>query len=317
MNLNWIAIERAEDACQLLEDLGLQEVGAAHNEWAEGHAYACTVMPGGWLVLTGTSLKLELDELLPTLSARRQVLAGEVYETVMVSTLQAWEAGVRLWSVVHGAEAGAETFEIAGSPPEAFTEIRARQTALQAEGEGGDHLFDAPLDLGAQICGYRPGEWYAGPWTLLEPARRGSGPVLSALPTAIRAELLPALAERGWNLAPIRLASSGRTYDASRIRNGRLEARRFLWSDDRRDVDVVPSYAVVDGERPDGRVLVSGNFYRDGPSLFQQLVARVRRLGQPAVPYEEKVRQALAQARADLVDHDRFITEDAVRLLAG
>lgn len=312
IHLNWIAAERA-DTAGLLEELGLQEIGASNDEG--GAAYACTVTPNGWLVLVGGSMKLKLERLLPSLSGRQTVLGGEVSDVVMVSGLQAWRGGARLWSVTHDPDAALENLEATGEPPEALSEIEARLAARQAaEQEAVDHMFEAPLELGARICGYRPDEPQPGPWMLLAPAKPRGGPVVSSLPAAIRAELWPAVAELGWTLAPIRLASNGRLYDASRIRDGRLQALRFLWRDDRRELEIIPSYAVVDGEAPDGRVLVSGGLYRNRPTLRQRIAAWVAGLGRPPAPYEAKVSAAVAEARADLPANDRFIGEDAINL---
>jgi hypothetical protein len=290
IHLNWVAAERA-DALPLLEELGLREVGAANDEYASAYAY--TVTPQGWLVLVGASMKLKLETVLPALSAQRPILAGEVSETVMVSRLQAWGAGARLWSVLH--EAGKEDdLAVSGEPPEGLAEIHARLAAQQESGdEDVDYIFDAALELGERICGYRPDRPQPGPWIQLAPAAPGKGPVVSALPAAIRAEILPALPERGWTLAPVRLPANGRLYDASRIRDGRLQTLRYLWRDDRRDLEVVPSFAILEGESPDGRVLFSGSTYNNPPSLLKRAGSWAKALGQPAKPYEQLVRDAL------------------------
>jgi hypothetical protein len=302
IHLNWVAAERA-DALPLLEELGLREVGAWLDELSSAYAY--TVTPQGWLVLAGASMKLKLETVLPALSAQRPILAGEVSETVMVSSLQAWGAGARLWSVLH--EAGKEEdLAISGEPPAGLTEIRARLAAQQANGdEDVDYMFDAPLELGERTCGYRPDRPQPGPWIQLAPATAGTGPVVSALPAAIRAELLPALAERGWTVAPVLLPANGHLYDASRIRDGRLQALRYLWRDDRRDLEIVPSFAVLEGEAADGRVLCSAGVHRDPPTLFQRAGSWARSLGQPAKPYEQLVREAVAA-------EDPTVTESAI-----
>jgi hypothetical protein len=302
IRVNWIAAERA-DALPLLEELGLREVGAWYDELSSAYAY--TVTPEGWLVLVGASMNLKLERVLPALSAERSILAGEVCDIVMASGLQAWRSGAQLWSVWH--EAGKEDdLAVSGEPPEGLAEIHARLAAQQESGdEDVDYIFDAALELGERICGYRPDRPQPGPWVQLAPATAGKGPVVSALPAAIRAELLPALGERGWTVAPVLLPANGHLYDASRIRDGRLQALRYLWRDDRRDLAIVPSFAILEGEAAEGRVLCSAGVYRDRPNLVQRVGSWARSLGQPAKPYEQLVREAVAA-------EDPTVTESAI-----
>lgn len=297
MHLNWVAAEGA-DVAFLMESLGLREVGASND--GQETDYACVRTPQGWSVVMGRRMKLKLENLLPRLSAGREVLAGEASDIVMYSGLQAWRGGARLWSVAHDPEDGDDGLEIVGEPPADLNEIETRLAGKQAEvgQEGVDHIFDAPLELGERICGYRPDQPQPGPWILLAPASGGKGPAASALPAAIRAELLPALASLGWTAAPIRLPATGRAYDASRIRHGRLETVRFLWRDDRRHLVIVPSFAMLEGDQPDGRVIVSAGLYSDPKPLSQRIASW--RPGRPTKTYDDRVRDAVAQARADL-----------------
>lgn len=313
IHINWVAVERTDPGL-LLEALGMQEIGAAND--ARQAAYAYTMTPKGWLVLVGASMRLKFERLLAPLSAAQPILAGEVSDIVMFSRLQAWQAGGHLWSVTHDPEGGIEDLKIAGEPPGELVEIERRLAARQAEAQVAvDHMFDAPLELGELICGFRPDQPLAGPWILLAPAESRHGPVASSLPAAIRAELLPALAGLGWTVAPIRLLANGRAYDASRIRRGRLETVRFLWRDDRRDVAIIPNFAMLEGDHPDGGVVVSGGLHRRPAS---SLVQRIRswRPGRPVKTYEEKVRDAVAETRADLADFDRTI-DDAAAAVSG
>lgn len=229
----------------------------------------------------------------------------------MFSGLQAWRGGARLWSVIHGPEEGVDGLDVTGEPPKDWAKIETRLTTRQAEEKDAvDHLFDAPLELGEQICGFRPDQPYPQPWVLLAPAKLVKEPLRSSLPSAIRAELLPGLAELGWTVASIHLPSNGRAYDASRIRNGRLEAVTFLWRDDRRDLEVIPSFAMLAADRLDEPVFVSASVHRRRPSLLQRI--RSWRLGQSAKTYDEKVREAIAEARADLASIDDAIDQTAL-----
>jgi hypothetical protein len=309
MHVNWIATQAAGPG-PLLEALGLQEVGASFNAQEADFAYACTSK--GWQVIAGRAMKLELDRLAPALSGDRPVLAGEASDVVMFSRLAEWRAGARLWSVTHAPEDDVEGLAAEGALPSGWPQVEARLLARQAaEADAVDHLFDAPLELGQEICGFRPDEPEPAPWVLLARAPASADRPFSSLPAAIRAELLPELPEHGWTLAPVQCPSN----DASRIRNGRLEHLTLLWRDDRRELAVVPSFAVLESERADAAVVVSGSIYKHRPSLLQRI--RSWRPGRATKTYEEHVRTAIAAARADLPTIDDSIDTVAARYSAG
>lgn len=296
MHLNWIAVDAA-GADLMLDALGLQEVGASFDP--REAEFACARTAKGWRVVVGASMKLRLEGLLPKLARQGEVLAGEASDIVMFSRLQGWRDGARLWSVSHDPEAGADDLEIEGGAPAALSGIAARLRARQLdEAEPVDHLFDAPLELGEDICGFRPDAPPAVPWILLSSSSRPKGSPVSSLPAAIRLELLPALADLGWTVGPVECPANGRAYDARRIRNGRLEFVALLWRDDRRDLEIVPSFALLESDAPDGRVVVSGSIHRERPSLVQKIKAW--RPGQAGATYDEKVRQAVAVGLSDL-----------------
>ena len=312
IHLNWIAAKRA-DVRPWLAALGLREVAAVDDEHAKGWAY--TVSPAGWLVLASSGMKLELDKRLPALAAEGTVLAGEVSEIAMASELQAWGDGRRLWSVTRDTDRREDPLATEGEPPKALAEIEQRLAARQAaETENVDHMFDGPLELGERICGYRPDRALPGPWIRLAPIADRREPVVSALPEAIGAELLPMLVERGWTLAPVRLSANGREYAATRLRNGQLQCLRYLWRDDRQRLEVVPSFAILESDRRDARVLVAGGISRDPPTAFERLKAWGAGLGRPTKRYDVLVAEAIERARADLPNNDRFIAEDAAGL---
>lgn len=311
ININWIAAETAGSGL-MLEALGLQEVGASFDPREANFARVRT--PRGWEVVVDRSMKPKLDRA-HALSAERLVLAAEVSDVVMFSRLQAWRAGARLWSVTHDPEGGVEGLDSEGDLPRELAEIEARLSARQAEEmEPVDHLFDAPLELGREICGFRPDEPQANPWILLSPAATSKGPRSSSLPAAIRVGLVPALAELGWTVAPVQAPSNGRAYEARRVRNGRLEYVTFLWEDDRRNLEVLPSFAMLESDDPDARVVVSATIHRNRPSLAQRIGSW--RPGRPAKTYEEKVREAVAEALTDLPTIDRSI-DDTAAAVAG
>jgi len=85
----------------------------------------------------------------------------------MVSFARAQQDGRPLWSVTHDPDVNLDGVTVEGTPPPELDDILARLRA-QAEAEGDDEvdfLFDAPQDLSASICGYRPGEQAERGWT--------------------------------------------------------------------------------------------------------------------------------------------------------
>lgn len=305
INVKWLAVEGGRPL-DLMEQFGLMEVGASHAPDEAAYAYAIT--PKGWLVLVSRSMKPDFTRLLPVLSAETQVLAGETSEVVMVSTLQGWSGGAQLWTVSHDPEKGLENLDVQGEPLSALAGIATKLAADQAaDTEDVDHLFDAPLELGEQLCGYRPDAIQSGLWILLAPEpKRSLEPRASALPAAIRAELIPAMAELGWTVGPVRLSTG--TYDATLLREGRLEAIRFLWGDDRRKLVVFPGFAHAEGGTADGRVIAAASIPPRPESLAQRL--RAWRFGRPPKTYDQKVRDAIAEARARLAEYDKIIASE-------
>jgi hypothetical protein len=64
--------------------------------------------------------------------------------------------GVLLWSAQHDCNLGLEHLDVWGAPPAALEGIhKGLLEELQNEG-GADYVFDAPIDLAANLCGFNP-----------------------------------------------------------------------------------------------------------------------------------------------------------------
>jgi hypothetical protein len=312
VNAEWVAVS-GRDTAELLESLGLIEVGASH-ELPRGEV-AYIVTPQGWLVLVSWYGKLKLPRLLPAMSQGSLALYGLMYDTAGFTGLEGWRGGAKQWSATRDVEMEDYELKVEGDPPVELAEISARLSAAQAaETEEVDHIIEAPGELGEELCGFRPDRLHPGPWTVVKPVKgRSSGPAASGLPAVIRAELVPVLADLGWTVAPVSVGDDGERYDAWRIRNGRLEAIWFLWSDDRRDLQVIPRFAVVDGETPDGKVLARFRYFQR-----RTFGERVRIWLQAArTTYEEKVHAALAKARTVTPNYDEIINSTLQAHLGG
>ena len=93
-------------------------------------------------------------------SAGARLVACVVHEGAMSSLATEWRDGKQVWSVSHDGSEGGDTLEVEGTLPEVFEELKAEALAVQAEAEGEpvDHVFDIPLDLAAEVTGFRHDE---------------------------------------------------------------------------------------------------------------------------------------------------------------
>ena len=77
----------------------------------------------------------------------------------MCSAASMWTHGRQVWSVIHAADQGIEHLETKGSLPPMFASIserlRAAQTAAGGKKAKVDHIFDIPVEIVAQLTGYR------------------------------------------------------------------------------------------------------------------------------------------------------------------
>ena len=133
-------------------------------------------LPAGWTVVVFRDIShpLQAEDRLRTLSETHSVLRCLAGEHAMISSAEMWVAGERTWRIAHDSANGPFDLATEGDVPAAFDGIRNRQTGLQ-EAEAHrphllsvDFLFDAPLLLARQICGFKHDEWVetadAPPW---------------------------------------------------------------------------------------------------------------------------------------------------------
>lgn len=308
MKLNWLAVENG-DKGRLLRELGLREVGAA-DEQTEAHL-ACALTAKGWLVVVDNSMSLELDRLLPTVSAGGHALGCAFTTVVMFSQAQAWRDGRRAWQVSHDPEEGLRNLSVEGEPPAELTDMAARLAADQEADTSGqvDYMFDAPIDLAKAVCGYHHDDLLSTPWSILAVPPGDGSQAESILPGLIRTELLPKLPSLGWNGPAATVSAIGREFDATRIRNGRLEGLRFLWQDDGRELEITPSVAVVADASLDGEVLGAGRIPLPEARVRRGLGEMLRQIGKPKPLYEERVRNLLDHTLNMLPSLDQSIDE--------
>jgi hypothetical protein len=304
VRLNWIAVEDG-DGSALLDRLGLEACGTASDE--VGSDYACAVLPSGWFLLVSGAARLKIEDLPPAASAHGFVLGGEVVENVNFSRLLGFRDGRQTWTVVHDPEVGPDDVTIVGEPPGILEEIRAELARQQEAQPEVDYMFDVPVRLGRELCGYSSDEAPAVEWAVLQPRRRErtlrEAPQLAA---RIRSEVLPWLQSLGWaQPQPLRSLE----FDFQRVRRGEREWMGIQYRDDPNRLWIDISFVVLEGLNPEARGRLRGRVQEARPSIRR----RVQNLLTAAIgkrpSYGERVDAVIAQARNDLLAIERFLTE--------
>lgn len=119
-------------------------------------------LPSGWYLVTanrGLFPTFAEDPTLKRLSQTAEVVTCFVEEHVMCSAASLWADGREVWSVMHAADQNIEHLQTKGSLPPMFAAISERLRAEQAAAGGKkakvDHIFDIPVEMVAQLTGYR------------------------------------------------------------------------------------------------------------------------------------------------------------------
>jgi len=158
--LAWLAF-RDRSADELHAELGLAPTGR-HGDFLD-FGFSVADLPNGWrLVFALGDVSILDDGVLASLSRGGEIVTCFVEEHVMASQASFWRDGVRIWRVDHESERGERDLRAEGEPP--VTLAAHRERALQAEQaeEPGDltvdYIFDVPVNLAAEIVGYRHDE---------------------------------------------------------------------------------------------------------------------------------------------------------------
>lgn len=303
LHLNWLAAPGV-DKKTLIDRLGFETCGWAGDEL--NSAFACAVLPSGWVLIVSNEFTLDLDRLLPLASQGGFALGAEVSERAMFSSLKAWLDGRAAWAVTHDPN---QDLRIEGEPPGEIAEIRRQLAALEATETDGqvDYMFDAPVELAKMLCGYDANGRIALEWSILRPAA-GRRPAPAArrrtLYDALTAELFPLMGERGWAfdaaLPDWRLA---------RVQDGRLQALWFTWKDDGREIYFQPDFGAWPGLTQNVEPMVMGDIRRVRPRLSfgARLAAGIKALASNQT-LDERTEEVVVRATRDLLSVDRFLT---------
>ena len=143
----------------VLAILGLRGTNV-HEEIPESDITGAA-LPSGWYLVTanrGHPAFMD-DPTLKRLSQTTEVVTCFVEEHVMCSAASLWADGRQVWFVMHDAQQMIEHLETKGNLPPMFAPISERLGAEQAAAGGEnaevDHIFDIPVEMVAQLTGYR------------------------------------------------------------------------------------------------------------------------------------------------------------------
>lgn len=195
LSSSWIGFQNVSKD-QLLERLGFAETGeeGEFNEVAKPYAYA--ELPGGWLILYADDFDWADPERVIELSEHGLVVGCQFNDkSMMASVVTAARNREPSWQVSHRPDIEPHStyhLDVSGDPPRALAAIRDLHVRAQDEEEGltssVDFIFEIPVDLAKQVCGFRydqsedlfkgleamPGGW-ASSIMPPAPARRSGG----------------------------------------------------------------------------------------------------------------------------------------------
>jgi hypothetical protein len=155
-SLVWFAVQGIGKD-DFLERAGFEDTGEVDEYFEEEHSGG--ELEGGWYVVVSNDMNLLDPAKLPKWSAGGRLVACVVHEGSMNSLAMEWADGRQVWSVFHDGGDGGDQLDVEGALPEAFEELKREAMTLKSDGgEGVDFVFDIPLDLAAELTGFRHDE---------------------------------------------------------------------------------------------------------------------------------------------------------------
>jgi hypothetical protein len=156
-----------------LQGMGFEDTGETDEYFDQDHSGG--ELAGDWYVVVSNDLSLMDPARLAKWSVGGRLVAALVHEDTSNSLATEWRDGKLLWSASHDGSEGGDELSVEGALPEVFEELKHEAIAAQAEAgpEGElDFIFDIPLDLAADVTGFRHDEIgfddEIGPFTVLE-----------------------------------------------------------------------------------------------------------------------------------------------------
>lgn len=166
LSVSWLAV-KSDDLDQLF-DIAEVSPTSETDEWLES-GFSGSGIQDGWYFFQakGCDHPIISSDSLSRISALGETIACSVEEHVMVSVAEGWNDGTRSWSIAHNAQEGMFDLTAEGVLPAHYESIK-NDCISQQNTEGGDDadvdfIFDVPLQVAKQICGYKHDE-DPSPW---------------------------------------------------------------------------------------------------------------------------------------------------------
>ncbi len=153
---SWIAIPAAGYS-SVLGRLGLKET--KQNDNANETLLSGALVGEDWYVVFSNDITFAGDKGASALSNVDRCIACAMDENSIFSSVTEYRKGLKRWSVEHDAQVGNLHLKVEGVPPEAFKPIGEKFLNLQNSQDtldgSIDYLFEVPIELAANITGYR------------------------------------------------------------------------------------------------------------------------------------------------------------------
>jgi hypothetical protein len=160
-SLVWFAVQGIA-ADDFLERIGFEDTGEIDEYFEEEHSGG--ELPDGWYVVVSSKVELLASARLAQWSTGGRLIAALVHEPSANALATEWRDGAQVWSVSHDGSEGGDRLDVEGVLPEVFEELRQEAMAVSSSAEGDDPgegvnlAFDMPLDLAAELTGFRHDE---------------------------------------------------------------------------------------------------------------------------------------------------------------
>lgn len=135
-----------------------REVGASSEDF-DAPINAC-LSDKNWaiIILDYCSFPNPPDSYLSVFSQGRDMVVAHIDEHNMFARAEFWSGGRSVWRVWHSGDEGGRDLHTTGDLPASFAALRQQAFSKQDEENDVDHIFDIPLDLAAQLTGFRHDE---------------------------------------------------------------------------------------------------------------------------------------------------------------
>jgi hypothetical protein len=303
LSLKWMAMQGGGRDL-LLDHLGFVPIGEASNELNLN--YACCDLPGGWVVFAATGYNFPIENAVKDLPAGPLALAAERYESVMFSSLRAYQDGAQIWSVVHDPDKDSDSVAVEGEPPAVFKDLKRELDAEQsAEEDRVDHIFELPDRLGKSLCGYEPGQSEGVVWTVLGAKGSKVRQATRSITDAIRSELVPYLQSLGWEPPKSRADVSSPGNMVRRV-DGQVQTIFFAFMSG-------PQTFIQVIFETEGKRLSGDSHPLRGMVDYEPIrpsVGKWQRFFNPRLAPPDPIDEAIVRAKADILAADEFLKTD-------